>query len=186
MSRCEVCKKFISLRNSIFNEIFQSEHDSQTKLWLYYNHPDVTDEKFEEQLNLCSSCYKETCKQLKNCDPEIKKFTEEQGPNELKLRKNKKLNSIKNVPNCKTCDTYGNWIETYQSNILSDTQLEQWVESCTRCVDICDRNKVRDPYCRRAKSLAELGEQRKDKRRLENMEKKYNIEKIQRYIQKKK
>lgn len=185
MSKCEVCKNFINLRNSVFNEIFQSEYDNKTKLWLYYNNPEVTDEKFEKGFELCKSCYDETCKQFKNCDPEIKKFTEEKGTNELKLRKNKKLNSINSNANCKTCDQYGKWIETYQSNPLTEKQLEQWVETCNKCWDLCEENKIRDPYCRRAKSLADVGEQRKDKRRLENLEKKYKVEKFQRDFKKK-
>lgn len=183
MSKCEVCKNFIDLRKKIFDDLGQTKYDTQIKLWLYYNNPEVNDEKFENAFQLCKQCYNETCRQLKPCDNRIKKFTEEDAPNELTLRKKKKIQQIQSNKNCKTCDDYYKKLKGLQN--LTDKQVEEWLQSCLECTTLCKKNVGDDMYCRQASANAEVAEKRKEERRLKNIEKLYNIEKIQRQLKKK-
>ena len=181
MSKCQICKDFIEKRKKIFEQL----EGSKNILWLYYNNPETTDEIFEEILPICNQCYNETCRQLgQDCDPDIKKFTETQGPGELKLRKKRQLEEIKSSLSCKKCEVYDKKLKNFQLSNLTPEQLEEWYVSCFECWNRCNQKNINDEYCRRSRDLSDLANKKKKEAREKNIEKLANIEKIKRQLKK--
>jgi hypothetical protein len=202
MPICNTCKEFVSRRKTILQKITNLPYDKETKELIYYDDK-LTDPEFEDGLKVCKECFNEVCDQSKQDCEDINNFVTTQAPLEQKNRQKRRellservekakefFTSIQDEPSCKKCSYFGN----KRSNLikLSDNELEQENLECGNCVDLCEKKGVNTyeqknkdgMYCRRTKAQKEVSDKDKDKRRLLNLEKLYNVQKVQRELKK--
>jgi len=214
MPSCDVCQEFVTRRKKILQDISKLSYTKDEKERIYYDDK-VDDNEFENGVKVCEECFDQVCRRMQstsffqrsslgrmskneNIDCEtIKHFLTMQAPIE---RKNRKLRKSKpemtkrfaNVqselleyePSCKACRYFNN--KRSNLNKLSDQELEQENVSCGKCLQLCQEKELNVEYCRRTRAQKEVSDMDKDKRRLLNLEKLYNIQKIQRELGSKK
>lgn len=167
MPSCELCKEFVKRRKNIFDKV----KTKQIPLDDYYT--ELDDDAFNRGLLVCTECYEETCRQLgQDCNEEVKKMVEVNGPSEEKLREKQKmkkqslLKELENLPvasgplfpmipsgplkplkdsnsNCRGCKWFGNVRKS--EGKLSDEYLIQEFIQCSKCLDFCKENDISCP-----------------------------------------
>jgi hypothetical protein len=198
MDKCSRCKSFLFKRRNALQESTKLPYTKEEKEMIYYTDR-ITDSEFENGSQICGECFEDLCTTISNEIPvsceEIKQFLTIQLPIEKRNRENRrqklvkgeklveiKSSVIEQEPSCKTCEIFWNQRKNYR---FDKSKVDVENQTCGKCLEECQKNKLNNEYCRRVKAQKEVSDRDLEYRNLELKTKLLNMEMIKKKLQKK-